>query len=56
MGTAVIGGMLAASALGIFFIPAVFYVVERLSLGKAGRAAMLTRIPAPGTSQAEGGN
>src|SRR5208283_1704863 len=31
MGTAVIGGMLAASALGIFFIPAVFYVVERLS-------------------------
>jgi HAE1 family hydrophobic/amphiphilic exporter-1 len=56
MGTAVIGGMLAASALGIFFIPAVFYVVERLSLGKAGRAAMLTRISAPGTSQAEGNN
>src|SRR5467141_3851827 len=56
MGTAVIGGMLAASALGIFFIPAVFYVVERLSLGKAGRAAMLTRIPAPGTSQAGGDN
>ena len=56
MGTAVIGGMLAASALGIFFIPAVFYVVERLSLGKAGRAAMLTGLPAPGTSQAEGGN
>ena len=42
MGTAVIGGMLAASALGIFFIPAVFYVVERLSLGKAGRAAMVS--------------
>src|SRR6266478_3569394 len=56
MGTAVIGGMLAASALGIFFIPAVFYVVERLSLGKAGRAAVLTGVPAPGTSQAEGGN
>ncbi len=56
MGTAVIGGMLAASALGIFFIPAVFYVVERLSLGKAGRAAMLTGLPASGTSQAEGGN
>src|ERR1700675_2924291 len=56
MGTAVIGGMLAASALGIFFIPAVFYVVERLSLGKAGRAAMASGIPAPGTNQAEGGN
>src|SRR3981189_1229778 len=31
MGTAVIGGMLAASAIGIFFIPAVFYIVERLA-------------------------
>jgi HAE1 family hydrophobic/amphiphilic exporter-1 len=29
MGTTVIGGMLAASAIGIFFIPAVFYVVLR---------------------------
>ncbi len=54
MGTAVIGGMLAASALGIFFIPAVFYVVERLSMGKAGRAAMLTGISASGTSPAGG--
>jgi len=31
MGTTVIGGMLAASAIGIFFIPAIFYVVETLS-------------------------
>ena len=31
MGTTVIGGMLAASAVGIFFVPAVFYVVERFS-------------------------
>jgi HAE1 family hydrophobic/amphiphilic exporter-1 len=31
MGTTVIGGMLAASAIGIFFVPAVFYGVERLS-------------------------
>jgi HAE1 family hydrophobic/amphiphilic exporter-1 len=31
IGTTVIGGMLAASAFGIFLIPAVFYVVERLS-------------------------
>ena len=54
MGTAVIGGMLAASALGIFFIPAVFYVVERFSMGKAGRAAMVTGIPAPGISPAGG--
>jgi hydrophobic/amphiphilic exporter-1 (mainly G- bacteria), HAE1 family len=31
MGTTVIGGMLAASIIGVFFIPVVFYVVERLS-------------------------
>jgi hydrophobic/amphiphilic exporter-1 (mainly G- bacteria), HAE1 family len=31
MGTTVIGGMLAASALGIFFIPAIFYLVEKFS-------------------------
>ena len=33
IGTTVIGGMLAASAFGIFLIPALFYVVERLSGG-----------------------
>jgi HAE1 family hydrophobic/amphiphilic exporter-1 len=48
MGTAVIGGMLAASAIGIFFIPAVFYVVERLALGKTGRAAIPGAVPAGG--------
>jgi HAE1 family hydrophobic/amphiphilic exporter-1 len=31
MGTTVIGGMLAASAIGIFLIPPIFYVVEKLS-------------------------
>ena len=31
MGTTVIGGMAAASAIGIFLIPAVFYLVEKLS-------------------------
>jgi hydrophobic/amphiphilic exporter-1 (mainly G- bacteria), HAE1 family len=34
MGTTVIGGMLAASAIGIFFIPAIFYVVEKVSGAK----------------------
>jgi hydrophobic/amphiphilic exporter-1 (mainly G- bacteria), HAE1 family len=34
MGTTVIGGMLAASAIGIFFIPAIFYFVETLSGAK----------------------
>jgi len=31
MGTTVIGGMLAATALGIFVIPAIFYLVEKWS-------------------------
>src|SRR6185369_3297087 len=31
MGTTVIGGMLAASLIGIFLVPAVFYLVEKLS-------------------------
>jgi hydrophobic/amphiphilic exporter-1 (mainly G- bacteria), HAE1 family len=34
MGTTVIGGMLAASAIGIFFIPAIFYFVETVSGAK----------------------
>jgi HAE1 family hydrophobic/amphiphilic exporter-1 len=31
MGTTVIGGMLAASLVGIFFVPAIFYLVEKWS-------------------------
>ena len=31
MGTTVIGGMLAASVIGIFFVPAIFYAVEKWS-------------------------
>jgi hydrophobic/amphiphilic exporter-1 (mainly G- bacteria), HAE1 family len=34
MGTAVIGGMLAASAIAILIIPALFYIVERLGGAK----------------------
>jgi HAE1 family hydrophobic/amphiphilic exporter-1 len=37
MGTTVSGGMLAASVLGIFAIPAVFYLVERWSAGARER-------------------
>jgi len=48
MGTAVIGGMLAASAIGIFFIPAIFYLVERLSSTRhEGLPALLPPNPAP---------
>jgi HAE1 family hydrophobic/amphiphilic exporter-1 len=42
MGTAVIGGMLAASVIAIFLIPVSFYVVERLS----HRRQVAEQIPA----------
>ncbi len=48
MGTTVIGGMLAASVIGIFFIPAIFYLVETLSgAGKERAASMVPRTPEP---------
>jgi len=39
MGTAVIGGMMAASAIGIFFVPAIFYLVEKWSGAEKEHAA-----------------
>ena len=51
MGTTVIGGMLAASLLGVFFIPVVFYVVEKWSGAVQGTRPVLTSpdsAPAPG--------
>jgi hydrophobic/amphiphilic exporter-1 (mainly G- bacteria), HAE1 family len=47
MGTTVIGGMTAASVLGIFTVPAVFYLVERWSAAAGGRSP--TSSPQPGT-------
>ena len=37
LGTAVVSGMLAATLLGIFFIPALFVVVERLANWRKGK-------------------
>lgn len=50
MGTTVIGGMLAASAIGIFLIPAIFYAVERWlnSAREAAPGALPTTLPATG--------
>jgi HAE1 family hydrophobic/amphiphilic exporter-1 len=52
MGTTVIGGMLAASLLGVFFIPVVFYVVEKWSGAVRGTPPALSSepgiAPAPG--------
>jgi HAE1 family hydrophobic/amphiphilic exporter-1 len=48
MGTAVIGGMLAASFIGIFLIPAIFYLVEKLSgAGRERAPSILPGTPAP---------
>jgi HAE1 family hydrophobic/amphiphilic exporter-1 len=48
MGTTVIGGMLAASIIGIFFVPAIFYMVEKWSgAGPEHVAGTLPATPAP---------
>jgi hydrophobic/amphiphilic exporter-1 (mainly G- bacteria), HAE1 family len=51
MGTTVIGGMTAASVLGIFTVPAIFYLVERWSV--AARERFLSHAPQP-SATAEG--
>jgi hydrophobic/amphiphilic exporter-1 (mainly G- bacteria), HAE1 family len=43
MGTTVIGGMLAASLIGIFFVPAIFYMVEMWS--GAGKRPAPVAVP-----------
>jgi HAE1 family hydrophobic/amphiphilic exporter-1 len=50
MGTTVIGGMLAASLIGIFLIPAIFYLVEKWSGAGTARqpAALPSATPAEG--------
>src|SRR5215471_1061836 len=45
MGTTVIGGMLAASLIGIFFIPVIFYLVEKWS--GAGKEHAPAGLPKP---------
>jgi len=48
MGTTVIGGMMAASLIGIFFVPAIFYMVEKWSgAGKEPASGALPSTPAP---------
>jgi HAE1 family hydrophobic/amphiphilic exporter-1 len=47
MGTTVIGGMLAASVIGIFFIPVIFYVVEKVSGATRTSPVVVPPTPAP---------
>jgi predicted RND superfamily exporter protein len=48
MGTAVIGGIAAASAIAIFIIPALFYVIEKIGGAKHEQVKM----PLPATPDA----
>jgi HAE1 family hydrophobic/amphiphilic exporter-1 len=47
MGTTVIGGMAAASAIGIFFVPAIYYLVEKLSSARTAAGAAPSLLPSP---------
>ena len=47
MGTAVIGGMVAETFIGRFFVPAIFYVVEKISGAERRRALPLSPAEAP---------
>jgi HAE1 family hydrophobic/amphiphilic exporter-1 len=48
MGTAVIGGMVAETFIGRFFVPAIFYVVERISGAAKRGTPQLASTEAPG--------
>jgi hydrophobic/amphiphilic exporter-1 (mainly G- bacteria), HAE1 family len=48
MGTTVIGGMAASSAIAIFFIPAIFYMVERFSGAALVKSPALIPTETPG--------
>src|SRR5438552_224827 len=54
MGTTVIGGMLAASALGIFFVPAVFCVVEKFSKAENKKLSPVSAMPLPAQNRETG--
>jgi HAE1 family hydrophobic/amphiphilic exporter-1 len=51
MGTTVIGGMVAATGIAIFIIPALFVMVERLAKTRDG--AHSTALPEPNPSEAD---
>ena len=51
MGTTVIGGMVAATAIAIFIIPALFVLVERLANRRG--AALSPSVPQPSPSEAD---
>jgi hydrophobic/amphiphilic exporter-1 (mainly G- bacteria), HAE1 family len=53
MGTTVIGGMVAATAIAIFIIPALFVLVERLASHRSGEVAGHAAVPQPSPSEGD---
>ena len=53
LGTTVVTGMTAATALGIFLVPALFVFMERLA-GRGGPRDKVVEVPAPRDAAAEG--
>ena len=47
LGTAVIMGMLVATLVGIFLVPVLFVVIERLVKGRGGRERPHPSLPPP---------
>jgi HAE1 family hydrophobic/amphiphilic exporter-1 len=47
MGTTVIGGMLAASLIGIFFVPSIYCLVEKISAVRAAASSAPPLLPSP---------
>ncbi len=54
MGTTVIGGMLAASALGIFLVPPLFCIVEKLSKSRSPKELSAGALPLPSQNRQTG--
>jgi HAE1 family hydrophobic/amphiphilic exporter-1 len=53
MGTTVIGGMLAATAIAIFIIPALFVLVERLASRRSGEVPDPDTVPQPNLTEGD---
>jgi HAE1 family hydrophobic/amphiphilic exporter-1 len=53
MGTTVIGGMLAATAIAIFIIPALFVLVEHLARRRGGDVPGPAAVPQPSPSEGD---
>jgi HAE1 family hydrophobic/amphiphilic exporter-1 len=53
MGTTVIGGMAAATAIAIFIIPALYVLVERLAARWRGEVPSPAAVPQPSPSEGD---